>query len=83
MSQDHSKKLISEKLQTDPDFRDRVVDFILSRNFFDTSDDQKNVEEKGGPTPGQRNENYSSDAKRNKNKFSTGDRLDGYEHWVG
>ena len=82
MSQNHSKKLISEKLQTDRDFRDRVVDFILSRNFFDTSDDQKNVEEGGGLTPSQ-GKNCSSEAKDKGNKCSTAKGLHGYENWVG
>ncbi len=83
MSLEHAKMFINEKLQSDPDFRDRVVDFIIYRNFLGSSDDQKNIVEEAGLTLGQRDEYCSSEAKDKVNECSTAKGLHGYEHWVG
>ncbi|MFZ4524147.1 MAG: hypothetical protein ACOYOE_01025 [Chlorobium sp.] len=83
MSLDHTKKFITEKLQADADFRDRVVDFILYRNFLSNSDDQKNFGEVGELKRGQRDRNCYSDPKHDGNEISTADSQHGYEHWSG
>jgi len=83
MSLDHAKKFITEKLQADGDFRDRVVDFILYRNFLGTSDDQKNVEEEGKLKRNQKGENCHFDPKQKGNEIGPADREHGYEHWIG
>lgn len=83
MSLDHVKKVITEKLQSDADFRDRVVDFILYRNFLNDSDNQQNIDERGELKHGTRGKNCYSDPKHDGNEISTADRQHGYEHWIG
>jgi hypothetical protein len=85
MSLDHAKKFISKKLQTDAGFRDRVVDFILYRNFLGATADQRNIEEEGELTQSQNQngENCTYDDRHNGRKSSGAKSLHGYEHWVG
>ncbi len=75
MSHDLAKKLISKKLRTDPDFCDRVADYLLCRDFLDAIDDQEADE----LTQNQNGENCACNAR---NEGATGERLQGYEYWV-
>ncbi len=87
---DDAKKIIAEKLRSDADFRERVVEFILYRGFLSTIDNLKDVGE--GVQTRYRHGNQSSHKANGFNSHLsqqdghecpfTG-KLHGYEYWVG
>jgi len=90
MSNDHAKKVIAEKLQSDAGLRDRVADFILYRGLLSNFDDLKSLR-KEIPTQRHNGDEYcdkidgffsylSSESSRGCPFEGT---LQGYEYWVG
>ena len=85
MSLDHAKTFIIEKLQSDADFRARVADFILYRDFLGSFEDLKNLgEEATDATPCHERGAYCSYLSgHDERKCPFTDELHGYENWTG
>jgi len=91
MALDHAKKCITEKLQSDADFRDRVADFILYRGFLYAADDLKQLRSEFMMECSENNEECSTKSHCAFLSKDQGDehacpfagRPHGYEHWVG
>ncbi|MEI6640200.1 MAG: hypothetical protein WCL46_10810 [Chlorobium sp.] len=90
MSIGHAKKVITEKLQSDADFRDRVSDFILYRGFFSAFDNLRDV--KGdvklqcldGNQFSNKVDGFNSHlSKQDGHECPFTGAMHGYEHWVG